>query len=109
MTGYGMLAGLVVLVGVVLALVCLLVCRPPVRWWIAMGLTMVILLVLTLVFDSLMITVDLFRFSDRVLAGPRIGVVPIGDLSWPIAVSLGLPSLWHLLGGSVAPGTEAAR
>lgn len=109
MTGYGMLAGLVVLVGALLALVCLLVRRPPVRWWVAMGLTMLVLLLLTAVFDSLMITADLFRYSDRLLAGPRVGVVPIGDFSWPIAVSLGMPSLWRLLEGATASGTEVSR
>lgn len=109
MTSYSMLAGLVLLVGALLALGCLVVCRPPVRWWVAMALTLGVLLVLTAVFDSLMITLDLFRYSDRVLAGPRLGVVPVGDFSWPVAVSVGLPSLWRLLGGPVRPRAEGSR
>ena len=109
MSGYGSLAALVVLGGVLLALLCLLLRRPPLRWWRAVAVTMVVLLVLTAVFDSLMILADLFRYSAQVAAGPRLGIVPLGDFSWPIAVALGLPSLWRLVGGRSAGPDRGGR
>lgn len=115
MSGYGTLAGLVVLAGALPALLCLLLRRPPARWWLAVAVTLVALLVLTAVFDSLMILADLFRYGAQVQAGPRLGIVPLGDFSWPIAVALGLPSLWRLIGArphggrSAGPGRGALR
>ena len=63
------------------------------RWWAATGLTAAVLVVLTIIFDSLMILSDLFRFDDSLLLGVRIWHAPIEDLAWPIAAGLLLPSL----------------
>ncbi|GAB2876985.1 lycopene cyclase domain-containing protein [Nocardioides pacificus] len=87
-----------------LALVVLLIAvlrRSPDRvWWTATGITAVVLLVLTAVFDNLMIGLDLFRYSDDQISGLHIGLAPIEDFAWPVAVVAALPSLWLLLGGS---------
>lgn len=71
--------------------------RPGRRWWLSTALTVVVLLVLTVVFDSLMIAADLFRFAEEDLLGLRIGLAPLEDLAWPLAAGLLLPSLWLLL------------
>ena len=63
------------------------------RWWAATGLTAAVLVVLTIIFDSLMILSDLFRFDDSLLLGVRIWHAPIEDLAWLIAAGLLLPSL----------------
>lgn len=67
------------------------------RWWAVTGVTIAVLLVLTVVFDSLMITADLFRFDDASLVGIRLWRAPVEDLAWPLAAGLLLPSLWALL------------
>ena len=54
------------------------------------------LLLLTVVFDSLMIAVDLFRYDEAQLLGWSVGLAPIEDLAWPVAAGLLLPSLWEL-------------
>lgn len=95
---YGGLA-LAVLSGVVvLHLVCLVIARvrgtlPP-RYGLAVATTALVLTVLTVVFDSLMISVDLFRFDESQLSGIRVWLAPIEDLAWPLAAALALPAVW---------------
>ena len=67
------------------------------NWWAVTAGTIVVLWVMTAVFDSLMIAADLFRFEESELLGVRIGLAPIEDLAWPLAAGLLLPSLWLLL------------
>ena len=73
--------------------------RPDVTWWRATGLTLVALLVLTIAFDNLMIAVDLFRYDAGQTSGLTVGLAPVEDLAWPVAVALGLPGLWLLVQG----------
>ena len=72
--------------------------RPGRSWWLATGLTLAALLVLTVAFDNLMIAADLFRFGEEHLSGARLGLAPVEDLAWPLAAGLGLPALALLLG-----------
>lgn len=68
-----------------------------VRWWCTTALTITVLLVLTVVFDSVMILADLFRFDESSLLGLRLWKAPVEDLAWPLAAGLLLPSLRELL------------
>ena len=72
--------------------------RPTRSWWTATVVTVVALLVLTVVFDNVMIAADLFRFGTEHLSGARIGRAPVEDLAWPLVAGLALPSLALLLG-----------
>ncbi|GAA1128296.1 lycopene cyclase domain-containing protein [Citricoccus alkalitolerans] len=67
------------------------------RWWTATGLTVVVLVVLTAVFDNLMIAADLFRYNEELLTGWRVGLAPVEDLIWPVAAGLLLPAISSLL------------
>ena len=67
------------------------------RWWAATGITLLVLLVLTVVFDSVMIWADLFRYDDSQLTGIRLWLAPVEDLAWPLASVLLMPALWELL------------
>ena len=71
--------------------------RPGPRWWLTTGATVAALLALTIVFDSLMIAADLFRYAEEDLLGVRLLLTPLEDLAWPLAAGLLLPSLWLLL------------
>lgn len=68
------------------------------RWWQAVALVVVVLAVLTVVFDSLMIMADLFRYDDDLMIGLDLWLTPVEDLAWPIAAGLLLPALWTWLG-----------
>ena len=60
-------------------------------------MTVGVLVVLTAVFDSLMIAAGLFSYADEHLAGPAIGLAPIEDFAYPLAGALLLPALWTAL------------
>lgn len=72
--------------------------RSPARLLAVLGLTAAVLCVLTVVFDSLMVAADLFRYDEGALLGPRLGRAPLEDLAWPLAAALALPSLLALWG-----------
>lgn len=67
------------------------------RWWAVTGLTILALVVLTAVFDNLMIAADLFRYNEDLLTGWRLGLAPVEDFAWPVAAGLLLPAAWELL------------
>ena len=78
------------------------------RWWAPITVTAVVLVVLTIVFDSIMIAADLFRFEEAHLIGVRIGLAPVEDLAWPVAAALLLPSVQALLRRDARPERTTA-
>ena len=62
----------------------------------ALGLTALALLLLTAVFDTVMIAAGLFHYAPGPLAGVHIGLAPIEDFAYPVAGVL-LPALWTAL------------
>jgi len=90
------LAGLFLLPCAVLAVLVAWRRRLGPRWWAATAVSAAVLLLLTVVFDSLMIHVDLFRFAGEHLTGVRLLLAPLEDLAWPLAAVLLLPALWEL-------------
>ncbi len=93
------LLNLLVLLGVLLLTVVLTIATPrgqraSVR---ALLLAMLALLLLTAVFDNLMIAVGLVDYQAAHISGVMIGLAPIEDFGYSIAVALLAPTLWHLL------------
>lgn len=95
---YAGLATVFLGIALVVLAVVVVVCRPGRTWWLATAATAVALAVLTVVFDSLMIALDLFRYDEGALSGVRLGLAPVEDLAWPVAAVGVLPALWLLLG-----------
>ncbi|HWS49988.1 MAG TPA: lycopene cyclase domain-containing protein [Microbacterium sp.] len=52
------------------------------------------LLLLTAVFDNVMIGAELFHYAPSQLLGLRVGLAPIEDFAYPLAAVLLLPSVW---------------
>lgn len=77
-------------------LVVALVALRRVRWP-AVGVTLAILLVMTSVFDNVMISVGLVAYNESLISGAFIGVAPLEDFAYAVAAVVGLPSLWALL------------
>lgn len=71
----------------------------------ALGVAAAALLVVTAVFDSLMIAAGLFTYDASALLGLHVGRAPVEDLAYPLGAVLLLPSVWELLG----PAAERAR
>ncbi|QGU07406.1 hypothetical protein COCCU_07360 [Corynebacterium occultum] len=58
------------------------------------ALVMAVLLVLTAIFDNLMIWGELVGYGDAQRLGLQIGLVPIEDFFYPVFVALIVPALW---------------
>ena len=79
------------------------------RWWLPATLATAALLVLTAVFDNVMIAAGLFTYDWEGTAGLRIGAAPVEDFAYPLAAVLALPGLWLLLAPRAARRREARR
>jgi lycopene cyclase domain-containing protein len=95
---YAGLGALFVAAAAMLALALTPRLRRPGRWWGACLSAAAALVVLTAVFDSLMVAADLFRYREAALLGPRVLLTPLEDLAWPLFAALALPALWEVLG-----------
>ena len=67
------------------------------RFLRALGLTVVAVLVLTAVFDNIMIGIGLVAYDPSHLSGIFVGIAPIEDFSYAVFAAVVLPSLWSLL------------
>jgi lycopene cyclase domain-containing protein len=72
--------------------------RPRLRERMVASLwTALVLVVLTAVFDNLMIAADLFTYPEKHISGIRIGLAPIEDFAYPVCAAFLLPALDALL------------
>ncbi|MFD1720547.1 lycopene cyclase domain-containing protein [Amnibacterium endophyticum] len=60
-------------------------------------LGLAVLLVLTAVFDNVIVGTGIVAYDDARILGVRLGVAPIEDFSYAIAAVLALPALWLAL------------
>lgn len=67
------------------------------RSWAALAIAAAILTALTVVFDTIMIAVDLFRYDDALLLGARVGLAPVEDLAYALIALFVVVALWRLL------------
>ena len=78
------------------------------RPWVAIAITLGVLLVMTAVFDNVMIGAGLVGYEPSLISGAFIGIAPLEDFAYAIAAAVLLPSLWMLLpAGSRASGAAA--
>lgn len=96
---YALLCAGFVAVALVVALVAWR--RAPRGHAWALALSAAALVVLTAVFDNVMIATGLFGYADAQISGVRLGLAPIEDFAYPIAGVLLLPAIWNLLETSV--------
>ena len=94
---YWALNGIFLGVVVVVVIVAILSRRAP-RWARVLGVLAVVL-VMTAVFDNVMIGVGLVGYDESKISGALIGIAPLEDFAYAIAAVVLLPSLWTLLEG----------
>jgi lycopene cyclase domain-containing protein len=79
--------------------------RPAARRLVApAGIALAGVLVLTAVFDNIMIGVGLVAYDAGLISGWFVGLAPVEDFAYPVAAALLLPALWSLLGGDSRDG-----
>lgn len=81
-------------------LVTVLVRRPRGLFWGSLVASFVLLVVLTAIFDNLMIAAGIMTYTEHNISGVQIGLAPLEDFAYPFAGVLLLPALWLLLGGA---------
>lgn len=64
----------------------------------ALGITLVVMLVTTAIFDNVIIGVGLVAYDPSTLMGVFIGIAPEEDFDYSIAAVILLPALWTALG-----------
>jgi lycopene cyclase domain-containing protein len=70
--------------------------RKPPRW-LAMLASAAILLIVSAVFDNIMIGIGLVGYDRSLISGVFVGVAPVEDFAYAVAAVVLLPSLWALL------------
>ncbi|PVE64509.1 lycopene cyclase domain-containing protein [Microbacterium testaceum] len=71
------------------------------------GLTALVLVGLTLVFDNLMIAVDLFSYPPEHLSGLKLGLAPVEDFAYPLCAAFLVPAVYTLLSSAPSPKDAA--
>jgi lycopene cyclase domain-containing protein len=66
--------------------------------WRAVGLTAIPLLVLTAIFDNILVGTGIVGYDPALISGAKVGVAPLEDFAYAIAALVLLPSVWSLLG-----------
>jgi lycopene cyclase domain-containing protein len=68
---------------------------PPriVPWVASAG----VMMVLTAVFDNVIIGSGLVAYDEELLSGVMVGLAPLEDFAYTLAAVMMIPALWHLL------------
>lgn len=67
------------------------------RWDRIMTRILVVLLALTIVFDSLIIAASIVAYDSSKLLGVTLGMAPIEDLMYTILAVIFIPAIWKKL------------
>ncbi len=71
----------------------------PLAW------TLLVLVVLTAIFDNIIVGVGLVDYDPELISGVRVPYAPIEDFSYTVGAVLLIPALWVLLGGKPSPSS----
>lgn len=80
---------------VFIILACIIFYRSIKRVSNAWLITLIALLILTLVFDNVMIALDIFGYAPNKILGVHIGYAPIEDFFYALLAAIIVPALWH--------------
>jgi lycopene cyclase domain-containing protein len=64
----------------------------------ALGLVTALTLLMTLVFDNLIILAGIVGYDESLISGIRLGIAPIEDFSYTLVGLVLIPLTWELLG-----------
>jgi lycopene cyclase domain-containing protein len=66
--------------------------------WKLVGLTLLATMVLTAIFDSVIVGTGIVAYDTSKILGLMIGLAPVEDFAYTIAAALLIPAVWILLG-----------
>lgn len=73
----------------------------------AIGITLIVLLLATAVFDNVLIAAGIVDYNPDLILGIRLALAPIEDFAYTVGACILLPSLWALIPGR-APNQESS-
>lgn len=91
---YWMLNALFLAAVAVVVTAAVLLKRSP--RWRAVLITLGIVLLMTAVFDNIMIGIGLVDYNPELTEPARLGVAPLEDFAYAIAAAVALPTVWAL-------------
>jgi len=68
--------------------------------WRTLGWTMLCMLVLTLIFDNVIIALDIVAYDPTKVSGFYLGLAPIEDFAYTVVAVLAVSSIWHKMTGN---------
>ena len=74
--------------------------KPTATWWI----TLAALLVLTAIFDSLIIWAGIVGYDADKILGVYVGMAPVEDFFYAILAVIIVPVLWNIFGSKQRKG-----
>lgn len=85
-----------------IAIVCFITRIKPQRPSRALVVTFIILMVLTAIFDNLIVGLSIVGYDPGKILGILLGFAPIEDFMYAVLAVLLVPVLWHKLGSTHA-------
>ncbi|MFU8948034.1 lycopene cyclase domain-containing protein [Mycetocola zhadangensis] len=79
---------------------------PNRRPFLRMAVTLIAVLLMTAVFDNVMIAIGLFGYNPDLISGAFLGLAPLEDFAYAIAAAVLLPGLWLLLPTKISTETR---
>ncbi|MFZ7086600.1 lycopene cyclase domain-containing protein [Curtobacterium sp. RRHDQ10] len=105
---YALLDAVFLAVAAAVAVVAAVVVRPRARAFATGLLAGAVLLVMTIVFDNVIVGLGIVAYDPSRISGVHLGFLPIEDLAYAIAAVVLLPSLWVLFRGRSGGARGAA-
>ena len=68
--------------------------------WASVVVALAVVVLMTAVFDNIMIGVGLVGYDEAKISGAFVGIAPLEDFAYAVAAVILLPSLWALIGGA---------
>ena len=62
--------------------------------WGAVGIGLVVMLILTAIFDNMIIGFGLVDYDPTLISGIRIGVAPVEDFAYTVLAMIVVPVVW---------------
>lgn len=68
--------------------------KPSKAWW----QTLIVLLILTAIFDSIIVGLDIVGYNPDKILGVYLGFAPVEDFFYALLAAIIVPALWNVFG-----------
>lgn len=64
--------------------------------WAAVGMALALMLMLTAIFDNMIIGFGVVDYDPELISGVRVGVAPVEDFAYTVLAMIVVPAVWAL-------------